>query len=518
MRKLRSPRRPSRSRPRNPRSEPALVIRINPNADPFSGKARVDSDRPEDRQHLLQPILASSAAGRLLKNEMRRYCDGEVKGRSFLIAGHRGAGKTTMVDNTVLELARRALNGPGMKPLPVYLLGPLLLEDKKLDDDGHPATTTGTTAKPAGLGSSDPRVSLAVNVTGASVSVAPAKTAAVEEEKLMTKVLIQVVLAIHQAVSTEFVEQFRRLALTSPAQHPGDARAAELRELAARFAIELTEGPPPARLQQFWELAGATEHGMLFDGGRYADQGMRELVALTGVSHAHQRVSGELREQQDQKTGRVKSTESSLGLAAKGEDILKPLAAILSGAVVAAGSAASSAAGGGIARPILLGLLTALGAGAFLRFTSTTTVKRERNIDRTFIPDFSIRTLNRVIPALIDRLKAAGLAPVFVVDELDKVDNLSDRIYPLIRNLKKLFAESSFTCLLVDRGFYENLLIREQIEQGVGPATPASGADPTVRQAALGRNFSYFSHRIFVAFEPAELHDYLRRLLEVSDG
>jgi len=148
MRKLRSPRRPSRSRPRNPRSEPALVIRINPNADPFSGKARVDSDRPEDRQHLLQPILASSAAGRLLKNEMRRYCDGEVKGRSFLIAGHRGAGKTTMVDNTVLELARRALNGPGMKPLPVYLLGPLLLEDKKLDDDGHPATTTGTTLEP----------------------------------------------------------------------------------------------------------------------------------------------------------------------------------------------------------------------------------------------------------------------------------------------------------------------------------------------------------------------------------
>src|SRR5262249_9978824 len=108
------------------------------------------------------------------------------------------------------------------------------------------------------------------------------------------------------------------------------------------------------------------------------------------------------------------------------------------------------------------------GAALLFRFSSSSSLKRERRVDRTFIPDLSIKTLHRLLPSLIERLQDAGLAPVFVVDELDKVDDLERRIYPLIRNLKKLFAERSFTCLLVDRGFYENLLIREELEQQPG--------------------------------------------------
>ena len=41
--------------------------------------------------------IASSQASRTLKQELRRYCDGEINGRSMLIAGHRGSGKTTTV-------------------------------------------------------------------------------------------------------------------------------------------------------------------------------------------------------------------------------------------------------------------------------------------------------------------------------------------------------------------------------------------------------------------------------------
>ena len=39
------------------------------------------------------------------------------------------------------------------------------------------------------------------------------------------------------------------------------------------------------------------------------------------------------------------------------------------------------------------------------------------------------------------------------------------------------------------------------------------GAD--VRPGAMGRNFSYFSHRVFVAFRPVDLHNYLIELLEL---
>jgi hypothetical protein len=44
----------------------------------------------------------------------------------------------------------------------------------------------------------------------------------------------------------------------------------------------------------------------------------------------------------------------------------------------------------------------------------------------------------------------------------------------------------------------------------------ASAAPVPVRPAAYGRNYSYFSHRIFVAFMPEDLHQYLYNLMELS--
>jgi hypothetical protein len=52
----------------------------------------------------------------------------------------------------------------------------------------------------------------------------------------------------------------------------------------------------------------------------------------------------------------------------------------------------------------------------------------------------------------------------------------------------------------------------DQVQTNIG--APANG-NGVRRKAAHGRNFSYFSHRVFVSFLPADLHDYLERLLEV---
>jgi hypothetical protein len=424
-----------------------MTIRLRGNAEPFS--ARAQPGRTQIRPH-----LAQSQGARLLTQELRRYCNGEVRGRSFLLAGHRGSGKTTMVDEALLKLQEQAHAGTLlMKPLPVYLLGPTLLEEERSTEASAPPSPPASTCGPT---------SVTVNVAGESISV-PAPPPPPDDDELMHRVLIQVVLALHQAVSKQFVDRFHELA-RAPFAEP------ELCEMAAQFQIELTEAPPPSRLREFWSLAGALELGLLFDAQhmdatRRQYQGLRELVALTGVTHAHQRVSGELKEQDDQRSGRSRTREIEARTGSKGSELLKPVVAVASGAAVATASAASGAP----FAAIVLGLLTALGAGVLFRMSTSTSDKRERQVDRTFIPDLSIKTLHRLLPSLVERLQDAGLAPVFVIDELDKVDDLERRIYPLIRNLKKLFAERSFTCLLVDRGFYENLLIREELERIPSP-------------------------------------------------
>ena len=467
-----------------------MALRIEPNAEPFSACALPTVTPGAQRR---DPKLAGTQASRLLKHELERYCRGEIRGlrRSFLVAGHRGSGKTMMVDKALLDCQRLALDGKAlMKPLPVYLQGPTLLEQ-----NGKKPVPAPTPPRSAAL-------AVEVNMAGGDTPAPPVKLA--DEDELMHRVLIHVVLCLHQAASKEFVAGFNELASRG---------SADLQETAAQFQIELTEAPPPSRLREYWALADRLVAGVLFDPHpAYPQQGLHELVALTGVTHVHQRVSGDLKEKEDRRSGRSKTIESSAGVEAKSADILKPLTALFCGAAVAGASAAS----GSLLAALPLGVATALLAGLVFRVSATSTQRRERIVDRTFIPDLSIKTLHRVLPALIERLQAARLAPVFIVDELDKVDDLGERIYPLIRNLKKLFAESSFTCLLVDRGFYENLHIREEMEQAYRtPGDSDAGRDGTGagRKAAHGRNFSYFSHRVFVSFQPADLHHYLKEML-----
>src|SRR5262245_60966304 len=55
--------------------------------------------RPEgfERHEGAEPIWAEARGLDLLVEELRRYLTEQVKGRSYLIAGSRGSGKTTMV-------------------------------------------------------------------------------------------------------------------------------------------------------------------------------------------------------------------------------------------------------------------------------------------------------------------------------------------------------------------------------------------------------------------------------------
>lgn len=430
-----------------------------------------------DTPSAARPVWAESEAGRILHGEMTRYCSGRTVGRSFLIAGHRGAGKTTMVTQTLTELIRKARTGElELRPLPVMLHGPSLfqsLPDSALADRSERPTST-IYLRPR-------------------ISTAEPPASSVEER--VSTALIQVLLGLHRAVVQDFGDEFRRSVvrrLPPAARSPADAA-----ELAAQFEIELTENPTAMRLREFWSHAGALDSGVLFDRPRASGQGGRELVALNGMCSAHQRVSGttESSDRSHRKSDQTRST--ALGIDLRALDAMKPIAAVLSGAVVGGGVAASSAVN--VPGSLLLGLLTAFTAATVLRRATTTDTKRGRTLDTTFIPDLSASTLDRVLPMLLARLRAAGLAPVFVIDELDKVPRLSERLDGLVRYLKKLVAETVFTCFLTDRGYHEYLRVDG-------------------RHSAYSVASSYFSHRLLVAFWPSDFDAYLDRLLKVDSA
>ncbi len=413
--------------------------------------------------------LVESDASRLLQREMERYCSGEVNGRSFLIAGHRGAGKTTMVSHAYLQVwSRRSARNLSVRPLLVLLHGPTLFPHH---------------APPAENGAR----------ADADAEVA----------------LKQMVLGLHRAVVAEFAGTYRARALRGIPPSAGDGRSGKLkarvlpaagrlrdvREASAQLEAELHECPTPGRLREFWEVAAALDSGVLFpvDPPPAADQGFRELLALSGVCEAYCRISGTLTLSETRNARDDDTRESSKTHESRVHEAVAPAVSLLTGGLVGAAVLGSGVPAAAAAAAV--GLAAAAGASLVVKSTVTSKQSRTLTRDYSFLRDLSVATLDRALPILIRRLMAAGLAPVFVVDELDKVDHLSDRIYGMVRHLKKLVSENAFFCFLTDRGYFEQVA-----RAGAGRAFPVE--------------HTYYTHRLFVVFRPEDLHRFLHTLLE----
>ena len=487
-----------------------MSIRIRDSADPLSDGARLGGRNV---------IMVRSEASRVLRHELERYCNRQTQGRSFLIAGHRGAGKTTMVADALYQTLQggRAATG-SLRPLPIFLNGPSLLvtlpSDRRrdgvsladIDGNGKHNGKSNGAARPQGIAAGAQADALAAQARqvpeSAQTSDDDAKDAqrtllkgelSVDDEKQAQLALVHVILGLHRAVMNEFASAYRHRIL----RVAGDLPGGDAGELAAQFEIELFEDPPAGRLREYWQHAKALTDGILFDTppAGIKDQGGRELVAINGVCNAHQRISGALNQTERQKRERNETRESIGGFDAKAVDAFKPLGAVFAGAAVTGGAALGPHE---LLWAGLLGAAVAWASSLFLKSTSTRTGKRERSLDQVFIPDLTPRTLDRVLPTLVDRLREAGLAPILIIDELDKVEDLVTRIDHLICYLKKLMAESVFSCFLTDRGYLEYL----RMERG---------------DHAYGRASSYFSHRLLVTYAPQDVDAYLSELLEARD-
>ena len=443
-----------------------MAIQIVEGADPLSDAALKSESESIVRN-------AQTDAGRVLKLELMRYCRGEVQGRSFLVAGHRGAGKTMMVAD-VLDKVLRQSRRPGeqlLRPLPIFLHGPSLFEM-----EAEPAPHDDTRRRPRR-------------------AEKPAPASALDADSQRVAALKQIILSVHRAVSKEFVRAFRQRLVEGPVLRvPAPWMRDGASGLAAQFEIEITEDPSAARLHEFWEMAGSLQLGVLFDFSPRLDQGARELVALNGLCNAHQRISGEISAQDKSARSEAAESQAQSGLDLRGGELVKPLVSVLAGAAVAGGAAAGAHS---LGMAMLGGLATAIGSAAFFKASTTTTRRAERQLDTTFIPDLSLKTLDRILPTLIQRLRDCGLAPVLIVDELDKVADLAERFVPMMDFMKKLVAENVFSCFVTDRSYMETLRMRSQ-------------------GTAYGRASSYFTHSLLVTYRPADVEAYLDKLLEVD--
>jgi hypothetical protein len=482
-----------------------------------------------------RPPFMRSDAYQILLTEMRHYVREEVAGRAFLISGHRGAGKTTLVQRVVddlgdelfRDLTKMSVPAAGtvqpslarrpQRPLLVKLHGPSLLADELPRPGGGEKPTqerpqaiaeAGTTSDKA---KSDLRAEPTTN-TGTAHGA-----------------LVQITIALYRALAREFAEAY---AIHARAAYRVEAD--DQLDIAAQFRLDLDRWPETALLRGYWErLAEDTgalgtnamsagvvwprEIGTYLAAAGLPDQGACEIVALATAAQVFQVCSGAVKYEQSRKDSASyeRTTESKAGIDPK--DIVNRIVGLAIGGLLGLGAASTvglSPAGG-----IGVGLLGSLAVTASVKRSA----RQERNDDYTFIVDRSIETLERDLPLVIERVREAGLAPVFLIDELDKLEiadppeeraagtgpepqvradlQLADTprgtrktVTELIRRLKHLTTDFGFFCFLTGPEYFED--VQHKIET-----------------LAFPEEHTYFSDRLFVLYTPDELDTFLRSVI-----
>src|SRR6185312_11853925 len=373
-----------------------------------------------------------------------------------------------------------------LRPLFILLQGPNLLPADNADPSA-PAST------PEAAADAKPAVEATTPAPAAAASDPPANS--------METVLVQITLGLYRALAGEFARAYTAKAMAS-ASNPRRGRNAEKQlardlERALQFELELDQYPSVSRLHEYWRLSRSLASGVLFwnsgDPRMEPGQAYRELVALSSTCQAYQRICGKLSRKDEKSLGGKTKVDAEVTMDAKGSELLKPLMALLTGGAVGAGLLAVNP--GGTPLAVFAGLVTALLASFAVKYSSSRTREEGMNRADLFIPDLSVATLDRVLPVLLNRIRRAGLAPVFVIDELDKVD-LSGRITDMVKRLKKLVAENAFFCFLTDRRYFEEMLGR------------------TI-DAPYPIEYTYFTNQLFIIFRHRDLHEYLEKVLEL---
>ncbi|MEM7390818.1 MAG: hypothetical protein AAF492_00600, partial [Verrucomicrobiota bacterium] len=272
--------------------------------------------------------------------------------------------------------------------------------------------------------------------------------------------------------------------------HRCEVLADRFAETPTEFNRDLHDWPSPAHLRRYWKRGGYLESGVLFAKPHQPDQGVLELLALSRVCEIYKRVSGTFTKDETSQKDGAESTQQLVIGSDREPNGLPPLVSRLTGGLVGVGV---DKVGAGSFEATVSGLMAAIGAAMVFKFTSTQSQTRSVEREQTFERDRTIATLYREVPNIIMALMNAGLAPIFVVDELDKIDE-PHVINELLDGLKNFFSEEAFFCFLTGRDYFEH--VQRKILRFTYPP-----------------EYTYFSKQLFVVFKPKDFHAYLNQAL-----
>ena len=278
------------------------------------------------------------------------------------------------------------------------------------------------------------------------------------------------------------------------------------------MALELDGGPDAAALRRRYEQLTSLHDGLFWPRKvasdlRWHDQGLREIVALATAAQVFRVCSGAVKYQQGEERGASEERQLASATEVPADSKGAVGAADTKGAVGAGVGGIGGALAGWAAyadgQSVLLSLLVGLAAAVLAAFAVTFSFKRsarsEATIKHIFVRDTSVASLDRDLPLVIERIRDAGLAPVFVIDELDKVHEAGQAIGALISRTKHIVADNSFFCFLADRAYFDHL--EERLVRRAYPV-----------------EYTYFSHRLLIHADSEPLRDLLLELITLQSG
>ena len=429
-----------------------------------------DTDARQDND-----VLMTSARTQQLSTYLRQYCDGHIDGVSVLLAGQRGAGKTTL---TKLVIQKAIRESTGLIPLPIFLHGPTVIDPNA---DSKPKKPKDEDRD----GQSAPSVIINFAPQAAEAPPPPPPEPAEESEYfngIAAKecALPKMMTALYRALGDAVCDAWRNAAYHSKRSRRSTR---ELLELAAHLDRTLDLAPGVEPLRKIWARAGFLQNGVAFYlrprsparivaqppkvAGQQDDQGVREIIALATCAEAYRAVIAKVEEKvvhsfksdQSRRQGLPSAPE-----AAEKKKEEKPESGAKEGAKAIGPPALGAAVGAAVAfgshpfMSVAAGVLAWAASWFALNYTTNRTSKTSQDRESTIEIDWdAVRVLERRFPALIRRVKDAGFAPIFVLDELDKVPNAFDKLYDFLLLTKHIVTDEASFFFLVNRNYYERM-------------------------------------------------------------
>ena len=257
-------------------------------------------------------------------------------------------------------------------------------------------------------------------------------------------------------------------------------------------------------MRDYWKAIGRLSKGVFWPPSadptlvarEVRDQGMREVIALATAAQAFRVCTGRMSYDKTVTDSALAIAETTAKAATDLKDVIGRVSTLGVGALT--GVSLLGAADVGPIAAVAGGLAVWLIGNFSLNWSITRKRTKDQKVTYSFIRDYEITTLDRDLPLVIRRVRDAGLAPVFVVDELDKLgEQALEEIGNLVKRLKHLTTDYGFFCFLVNRDLYDEI-------------------DQRIEKFAYPVEQTYFSQRLLVRPDGRRLLAYLARIVKAS--